>query len=1316
MSKKIELKPLIVYNNIDDQRKLKPNSLTIQEWNDVINILRRQTNVTSEHIERLHRIFFGDFDANTTGYYEFEDPDNVGLVSILRDIIRDAEKRDDKTYSSNKIEALVKTLQDQIDNRYTKDSVYTKEETYTKQEVLTASNEIYQDQFAAFIRDTIDPTFLEHETDITDIQTELSTINTTISTLTDEVNGRLIVVEGLTDSSFQNVIYTPIDGKLTFIRQNEQVLVIDLPLELIVSSGSYDSVNRDVVLHLANGTDIIIPVDDIYAKIDDDVSALQLALDTLTGRATILETDNTSNKSRIDTLETTKSEHIIILNTLTTDVADLQSRVLYLETNEPTDLLKKDGSVEMLPDYSPVSPKQIADKEYVDVAIEGATGVDLSGYVTQGQLTNAVSILNTDIQDKIDEPTFKELILDEEINHIEEAILIAPQEFISLQGKTIHELSEEEKKVVNYFVNETIKNELIYDGVNLPRIEENCNQVIFDGSESWYDFKVNSNNVSMLLDISKINMLFISSNLPNYKLSSSIFTYRISGIYENPYQIQFNNVAEAAVITLPITVNNETEFRLYLSQNPLTVTYELAIKNPKTVNSNVLSNYLLFTEVDYYMYDLPVDIKNSDIIVDGVKYQYKTSNNGSLLDVGYWMITSTNQLRIMVEKNKVINNPITLTYELAEPRLAEVIGLKSVENPIIESVNENLFDIDTMDYNWYPDPTYTNAPYTTREGNTLIINAFTAGSTGRGFKIKLKPNTTYTISLDIEESACYVTSYDNTIGFKFEDRAKYSLGGSRLAVGNNRFVTFTTPKSGKIFISFTTDGKSDDPKARISNIQLQRGNVILPYTPYQSNELQINGIYHEWDKIISVDGVIKKEIGTGQVTFDGSEDWIYYYVGQTNKPDVVTFWIAIDNIPLYTNYINLKTNFFPFVYGVWDINEIGISSHSTLHKIFLNVYKSDLVGYSDELTNEQKVNLFKQWLQDRANEDNPLVVTYELAEKTLEDVDYEALNDDLAFSKGYTVYLKGTEVLPTYHVRCALDIAGQVNLIIGDLKDKSVSIKNNTDKLNNHAPRITTNETNITDLQLNIKGTIIDVVYTPIDGKLTFKFQDTEIPNKVIDLPMELLIEEGHFDAENEAIILTLANNQTLNIPVGDLITEISSRLTTAETNISSNTQNINNLNARVTKNEQSIGSLETSTLEEITLWSGEQYIFSDSELRFTLPEPLENYRYIEIEFEPAIADYIPKRLSRIFIRIGNRINMSLDTYHRYSSGISIFDESDATIFYIVEVGLETGNVLAITNTWQFKLYISEEEVNHFTVENGVGYVYAVRGYKERGV
>lgn len=97
------------------------------------------------------------------------------------------------------------------------------------------------------------------------------------------------------------------------------------------------------------------------------------------------------------------------------------------------------------------------------------------------------------------------------------------------------------------------------------------------------------------------------------------------------------------------------------------------IKNPKTVNSDVISNYLLYTEVDYYMYDLPDDIIKSDIIVDGDRYQYKASNNGNLLDVGYWMITSTNQLRIMVEKNKVINNPITLTYETAEPEKQDLI-------------------------------------------------------------------------------------------------------------------------------------------------------------------------------------------------------------------------------------------------------------------------------------------------------------------------------------------------------------------------------------------------------------------------------------------------------------------------------------------------------------------------------------------------------------------------------------------------------------------------------------------------------------------
>ncbi len=64
----------------------------------------------------------------------------------------------------------------------------------------------------------------------------------------------------------------------------------------------------------------------------------------------------------------------------------------------------------------------------------------------------------------------------------------------------------------------------------------------------------------------------------------------------------------------------------------------------------------------------------------------------------------------------------------------------------------------------------------------------------------------------------------------------------------------------------------------------------------------------------------------------------------------------------------------------------------------------------------------------------------------------------------------------------------------------------------------------------------VSVAYTGGDGKLTFTFGNGSIQE--IDLPLELLIKSGHYDADAQTIVLVLANGDTLTIPVSDLVDE----------------------------------------------------------------------------------------------------------------------------------------------------------------------------------
>jgi len=94
--------------------------------------------------------------------------------------------------------------------------------------------------------------------------------------------------------------------------------------------------------------------------------------------------------------------------------------------------------------------------------------------------------------------------------------------------------------------------------------------------------------------------------------------------------------------------------------------------------------------------------------------------------------------------------------------------------------------------------------------------------------------------------------------------------------------------------------------------------------------------------------------------------------------------------------------------------------------------------------------------------------------------------------------------------------------------------------------------TDVTSLKEDINGTIEtlddtfkNVSYDASTGVLTFtKFDDTTVS---IDLPLELLIESGHYDATTKSLVLVLANEDTIDIPVSDLVNEYYADGTTLE-------------------------------------------------------------------------------------------------------------------------------------------------------------------------
>ncbi len=81
----------------------------------------------------------------------------------------------------------------------------------------------------------------------------------------------------------------------------------------------------------------------------------------------------------------------------------------------------------------------------------------------------------------------------------------------------------------------------------------------------------------------------------------------------------------------------------------------------------------------------------------------------------------------------------------------------------------------------------------------------------------------------------------------------------------------------------------------------------------------------------------------------------------------------------------------------------------------------------------------------------------------------------------------------------------------------------------------------VTDLKDKINAslgvmnkTFKEVTYDPSTGVMSFKNLNNEVTN--INLPLSLLISSASYDNDNKKIVLTLANNDTIDIPILDLV------------------------------------------------------------------------------------------------------------------------------------------------------------------------------------
>lgn len=176
---------------------------------------------------------------------------------------------------------------------------YTGEETVTIQVLVSSDNKITANIKGGSISENLlDENVkakLNKVVDLTPYYTKIE-VNGLLENKVDKIEGMGLSQENFTTAlkekigslsielqqgSIKNVTYNAETGVISFIKNDNSKIDIDLPLELLVESGIYDEGNKQIVLTLANGNVINIPLsdllDDLYTKseVDEMVAKLE---------------------------------------------------------------------------------------------------------------------------------------------------------------------------------------------------------------------------------------------------------------------------------------------------------------------------------------------------------------------------------------------------------------------------------------------------------------------------------------------------------------------------------------------------------------------------------------------------------------------------------------------------------------------------------------------------------------------------------------------------------------------------------------------------------------------------------------------------------------------------------------------------------------------------------------------------------------------------------------------------------------------------------------------------------------------------------
>lgn len=302
--------------------------------------------------------------------------------------------------------------------------------------------------------------------------------------------------------------------------------------------------------------------------------------------------------------------------------------------------------------------------------------------------------------------------------------------------------------------------------------------------------------------------------------------------------------------------------------------------------------------------------------------------------------------------------------------------------------------------------------------NNIINNCYldeaklSASSGGKTLFVKVKPNTSYTISKIVSSRFSIATTNETpTIGSLIYNRTQQNSAAS---------ISITSDSNSKYLVMFYYNPATDTLTEQqiLDSIQIEEGSIATPYKPYQEQTFAfplLDGQKLYSDSYLADDSIHHKR---ATIRIDENRNWTRYSSGSVDNDEVMQFTATFAGFTYASNQI--KCNYFNSLGGKDNsLYGEGIYLHATLGVFYIRIKKSELIT--------QDVAGFKTWLSE-----HNVVVEYTLVEEDVipytaeQKQAYDSLKQLYTY-KGTTHVFFEDEVSPKADVIYRKDIGALIN-------------------------------------------------------------------------------------------------------------------------------------------------------------------------------------------------------------------------------------------------------------------------------------------------